>query len=197
MKNSDVSSTVTKRSGGPYYINLVLGKPGGLALILILACIGVYFFGIRGGRFFLVPSASMEPTLMTGDYVVTVREAEYQRGDIVVFRSPEDGGYIVKRIAGLGGDELMVAFGGLYINGLYASEPYIREAMIYSFEDPFVVPPGEVFYLGDNRNYSEDSSTTMTTKPLTDIVGKVIFRYYPYERSGKIRSYPLKSLAEI
>ncbi|MBI2423152.1 MAG: signal peptidase I [Candidatus Hydrogenedentes bacterium] len=165
---------------------------GNLALLL-LALLGVYLFAYRGGRFFLVPSISMEHTLLEGDQIVTLRPAVYRRGDIVVLHDPENPkeDFLVKRITGLGGDSIGVRGGALFLNGTYASEPYIVEPMVYEIADPIAIPEGEVFIMGDNRNYSEDSSSTLQTVPEALLVGKVIFIYFPFERMGPVYSYPL------
>jgi signal peptidase I len=144
-------------------------------------------------RFFEVPSGSMRPTLRESDYLVTLRQSEYRRGDIVVLREPD--GYAVKRIVGAGGDKVMVMDGALFINAGYASEPYIAEPMEYLLA-PLAVPEGHVFVLGDNRNESDDGHLSRTTHPAGDIVGRVRFRYYPYDRWGTVPSYPLRSVSE-
>ena len=87
-----------------------------------------------------VPTGSMKPTIMEGD-VILVNRAAYdlkipfttrhivqfrdpQRGDIVVFKSPEDGTRLVKRIIGLPGERLRVAGDQVWINGeMVAQEP--------------------------------------------------------------------------
>ncbi len=175
---------------------VILGRQGGTIALLLLSLIGVYFFVFRGARFFLVPSASMEPTLMRGDYIATLRERAYRRGDMIVYLDRVNDEYVVKRIAGVAGDVISVKAGALFINGQYASEPYIAEPMRYLIDPPIVVEENRVFVLGDNRNASEDSHVRLNTEPVADIVGRVCFRYYPYERMGVIRSYPLQYLAE-
>ena len=164
-------------------------------LLAVLLLIGVYFFAFRGMRFFAVPSNSMEPTLEPGDQLVTLKYAAYERGDIVVFRT--NGEYMVKRIAAVGGDSLLIAEGALFLNESYASEPYIMEPMVYHVSPPVEVPEGHIFVLGDNRNNSEDSSYDRQTYPVSSIVGKVIFRYYPYARWGRVQSYPLRTADEL
>ncbi len=172
-------------------MRLVFGRVGGqVGLIVFLLLVG-YFFGIRGVRFFRVPSSSMEPTLLRQDQLITLKEPVYRRGDIVVVRDRKNGGYLVKRIAGVGGDVLLVRDGVLYINDRYASEPYIKEPMVYTFPKPVWVPPDRFFLLGDNRNDSDDSSVDYHTVPREDIVGRVVFIYFPYDRWGPVASYPL------
>jgi len=141
-------------------------------------------------RFFLVPSTSMEPMLYPNDYIVTIKAIPYQRGDIVVLRDTHEGGYIVKRLIAFGGETVSLDYGATSINGTYLSEPYILEPMQYGMDSPLTVPPGQVFLLGDNRNNSQDSGRTRETWPAAAIVGKVIFRYYPYLRAGRIYSFP-------
>jgi len=161
-----------------------------VAVVLILI-IG-YLFGLRGMRFFLVPTGSMEPTLLRRDYIVSLTERTYHRGDIVVLRDPtEPGAYLVKRIVGMPGDILSIDGGALFINDAYASEPYILEPMMISLNPPIEVPDGQIWVLGDNRNASEDSLTWGHGIYLDDVVGKVRFIYHPFSRMGSVVSYPL------
>ena len=184
------------------------------------AAVFVYALLFKGMMFFRVPSQSMEPTLIPGDFIVTMPEHDYRRGDIVVLKDPlHKDEYIVKRIAAIGGDKVETGLGYLTINGKYASEPYLREPISYVL-DPITVPGGEVLVLGDNRNESDDASRWLIdpetgkaidatdaysdyvggkrwkrTVPETEIVGKVAYRYLPFKRVGGITSYPLTNAA--
>lgn len=164
-------------------------------MLLLLVLVAGYFFAIRGMRFFVVPSESMLPTLQIGDQIMTLKQDRYERGDVVVLRE-EGRDFIVKRIAGLPGDSLMIMEGALFINEAYASEPYLLEPIQYAMTPAVVVPEGQVFLLGDNRNNSEDSSLHRHGYPMSAIVGKVIFCYFPYARWGEVKSYPLLSVDE-
>jgi len=187
---------------------------------LIFAAIALYFFVWVGVVPFKVPSGSMMPTLVPGDFLFCVPQPAYHRGDIVVLMDPiPPGGYLVKRITGMPGDTVSAENGYLAINGTYASEPYIREPMNYVMP-PRQVPDGEVFVLGDNRNESDDAShwlidpatgdgietndstvdevggeTWKRTVPIDTIVGKVVYIYLPFDRMGPVRSYPLTNVA--
>ncbi len=172
---------------------LLKSHKAGMLVLLVLVYFLLYLFAWRGMRFFLVPSRSMEPTLLREDYLVTLREPEYKRGDIVVIWDAHTAEYLVKRIAGLPGDRVAVRFGALFLNGDYASEPYIAEPMQYRIETPVLVPEDQVFLLGDNRNDSDDSHTHRECDPIKNIVGKVRFIYYPYDRWGPVPSYPLQT----
>jgi signal peptidase I len=187
---------------------------------LVFSIFPIYFFGFRGLTAFKVPTGSMIPTLMPGDFIFALPAEQYRRGDIVVARDPLDSSaYIVKRIVGVPGDSIEVNYGYVSIDGQYASEPYILEPCSYVLE-PEPVPAGEVLLLGDNRNESEDASRWLIdpetghaidasrlssnivdgkrwkrTIPIEEIVGKAVYRYLPLGRIGPIHSYPLTNLA--
>jgi signal peptidase I len=108
-----------------------------------------------------IPSGSMIPTLLVGDYLVTSRLGfDPKRGDIVVFTPPEsyhgNAQDLVKRVVAVGGDEVEGREGALWLNGVRQDEPYVREPLNQDFERR-KIPPGEFFMLGDNRNDSFDS----------------------------------------
>lgn len=175
----------------------------GYAVILVVSLILLYFLVVREMRFFRVPSSSMEPTLLPGDFILTLSESAYHRGDIVVLDDPEiASGYLVKRIAGVAGDRVRLEYGALLINGEYASEPYLPEPVNYTMAEEVLVPEGGVFVLGDNRNHSGDSSNWRENPgwegpclAVETITGKVRYRYLPVNRMRAIRSYPLTNVS--
>jgi len=119
---------------------------------------------------FSIPSASMEPTIMTSDSVigspVLSRQTELKRGDIIVFWHTDENGIrkrLIKRIIGLPGDEIVISSGNLYINEELMTEEYVLEDWS-SWTDPsgnslmsVTVGDNEYFCLGDNRLNSQDS----------------------------------------
>ncbi|MFO7775490.1 MAG: signal peptidase I [Candidatus Hydrogenedentota bacterium] len=167
-------------------------------IILICACILLYFFYGRDMRFFLVPTSSMLPTFQAQDYILTLNADDYERGDLVVLRDPRNlNQYLVKRIVGVGGDEVSVRQGALFVNGSYASEPYILEPYIEYQMEPYIVPENHVFLLGDNRNQSEDSSTWPEPgQPAKRIVGRVQAIYLPFNRMQWVSPYPFTVIPE-
>ncbi|MCU1330114.1 MAG: signal peptidase Serine peptidase [Bryobacterales bacterium] len=99
----------------------------------------------------VIPSGSMEGTLMTGDHVIVDRLAyaphgkaagkalpyeEVQRGDIVVFRYPLDirQNYVKKRVIGTPGDRVRMENGAVIRNGVRVNEPYVQHLPVpYSY----------------------------------------------------------------
>ncbi len=112
-----------------------------------------------------------------------------QRFDVVVCRYPNRGDTnFVKRIVGLPGDSLYISDGYLYVNGEKYEEEYINDEYrvaggsngwsFCSAENPYVVPEGEYFVMGDHRNNSNDSRMQgAITRDM--IVGHVRFVFWP------------------
>lgn len=135
----------------------------------------------------VIPSGSMENTIMTKDRIVAFRLSylfsKPERQDIVILDTPnpnEDKMYL-KRIIGLPGETLNIIDGKIYINDntIPLDEPYIKEEMLGSF-GPYTIPEGHYFVMGDNRNNSIDSRYWQNPFVSEDkILGKAIFRYYP------------------
>lgn len=104
-----------------------------------------------------IPSASMEPGLKEGDFIIGNRLVKkYHRGNVAIFWS-EENKYYIKRIIGVGGDHIVIKDHAVYCNGKKLKEPYIKEEMLTDEELEYTVPKNCYFFLGDNRNYSKDS----------------------------------------
>lgn len=174
-------------------------------VLLAIAIPLLYLLYVRDLRFFQIPTNSMEPTVLPGDYVLSVSQTDYGRGDIVIIEDPDDeGSFLLKRIIGLSGDTISVIGGGLFLNGQYVSEPYRHEFIDYIMA-PYTVKEGEVFVLGDNANWSIDSHNwsgnpddwspgNIRGVPEDTIVGRAEFIYLPWSRQGRLRHYPLASV---
>ena len=139
----------------------------------------------------VIPSASMETTIMTGDRIFGNRLAyktnSPERGDIVIFKYPDDESQLfIKRIIGLPGETLEVKDGAVYINNSDTplDEPYIKVDAVGDF-GPVDIPADSYFMMGDNRNCSADSRFWVNPFVREDkILGKAVFRYY--KQFGKI-----------
>lgn len=128
-----------------------------------------------------VDGFSMMPTLHDGEFVLVNKLAYHlgtaSRGDIIVFRSTTTPDLdLIKRIIGVGGDNIWIANGTVSVNGVVLNEPYIAAAPDYSGK--WTVPDGYLFVLGDNRNDSSDSHA-WGFLPLQNVIGKATFIYWP------------------
>jgi signal peptidase I len=132
----------------------------------------------------LVPTGSMETTIMTGDRVIASRLSYLygspKRGDIVVFKYPDDEKEnFTKRVIGLPGDTVEVKEGNVYISGKKIDEPYLHVKTEGEY-GPFLVPQGSYFMMGDNRNDSLDSRFWKNKYVKRNkILAKVEFEYFP------------------
>ena len=137
-------------------------------------------------RTFTVDGPSMMPTLQDGQRLLvdrlTYRFKEPQRGDVIVFRYPANPRqHFIKRIIGVPGDEIFIAGGTVFVNGVALQEDYINGPMFTGRPfGPVIVQPGTYFVLGDNRNNSEDSrDRRVGLVPRENIVGRAVWRYWP------------------
>ena len=132
----------------------------------------------------IVPSSSMEKTIMTGDRVIGYRLAysfsEPERGDIIIFKFPDDESKLyIKRLIGLPGETVEIKEGKVFVDGEALDEPYLTVTTEGTF-GPYSVPEGHYFMLGDNRNNSADSRYWNNTYLAREkIVGKAVFKYWP------------------
>lgn len=147
----------------------------------------------------VIPSGSMENTIMTGDrlignrltYGINLQIGDKQickklsdpkRFDIIIFKYPDDESILyIKRIIGLPGETVEVKSGNVYINNSKKplDDSFTTEKTIGNF-GPYTVPEGSYFVMGDNRNDSNDSRFWKNTYvKFEQILGKAVFRYYP------------------
>jgi len=160
---------------------------------------------------FKIPSGSMIPTLLVGDHILVNKFLlgtpvdipftnvtlfrmpglkKAQRGDIVVFKYPEDPKRdFIKRVIGVGGDVVMSKDKVVYVNGRRLIEPYTQhvdeEIKPGQFDKrdnfgPVVVPKGAVFVMGDNRDQSYDSRFWGFVED-SEIKGKAIILYWSWD----------------
>jgi len=191
-----------------------------VALALILAFV-IMAWGVQA---FKIPSSSMEPTLLIGDHLlvtksgydlkipfssfkipftewrlpledkVLFRFSDPQRGDIIVFRYPEDRSKdFIKRIVGLPGETIEVRNKRVLINGKLIKDPWghysdrviwHRGATPRDHFGPVKVPPDKYFVMGDNRDHSHDSRFWFGGSggfvPRKDILGRARLIYWSW-----------------
>ena len=160
-----------------------------LLLLIVVFSVSVNVaraFGTYIDKVYTVAGASMAPTLNTfesgsshsGDTVLIDKNADIERGDIIVLISPweeADGSrkLLIKRVIAFGGDRVEIKSGVVYVNGTALVEDYvIRKSNETILE--FQVPDGHVYFLGDNRTNSADSRKDNTTVDMSEVIGKEI-----------------------
>ncbi|MBQ7333650.1 MAG: signal peptidase I [Clostridia bacterium] len=156
-----------------------------LALVLFITSFIIRHSVVVGG--------SMENTLYEGERLL-ISDLFYtpDYGDIIVFQDPETNvkGAVVKRIIGLPGDTIQIKRNGsIYRNGTLLIEEYVFiDEKNYTYQELYVVvPDGELFVMGDHRNNSEDSrSKGFGTIDEDSILGRVLLRFYPFDRFGSV-----------
>lgn len=149
-----------------------------------------------------VKGSSMEPNFNHGDLLfinklsTSIGSPDY--GDIVICEMEDDFAYenIIKRVIGLPGDEIEILENeddeevyDLYVNGELVEEPFLGEPMMTAgnIAYPFEVPENSYFVMGDNRNASTDSrKESVGAIPKENLMGKVVFRLYPFSAFGLI-----------
>jgi signal peptidase I len=153
-----------------------------LGLLKTAAIVAALFFALHAA---LVPRIvlghSMDPTLHNHEWVLLERVSYWlhgpQRGDIVVFKAPDNPGEeYIKRVIGLPGDHVTVLGGRVWINGRPLTEHYIEAPPDYT--DDQIVPAGYLYVLGDNRDNSDDSHV-WGLLPEANIIGHAVAVYWP------------------
>ena len=157
--------------------------------IIAIMLIFTFVFRIVG-----VVGPSMQQTLHEGDWLlVNAFNFRHDRGDIVIITQPNaiegmQSEPIVKRIIAVGGDKLDIDFetASVYVNDKKIDEPYLNTPTTDDeggYLYPMTIPEGMVFVMGDNRQHSTDSRSSLIG--LIDeryILGQVRFRFSPFNQ---------------
>ena len=180
---------------------------------IVIAVILALFIRTWIVQAFKIPTGSMENSLLIGDHllvnkfvfgptstlfeqVVTPTKA-VQRGDILVFKYPEEPERdFIKRVIGLPGETLEVRHKQLYIDGVRLNEPHLQDQMpvlepgLIALDrrdnfGPIAVPADHYFMMGDNRDNSEDSRF-WGPLPHAYVKGKAMIIYWSYEDSRRL-----------
>lgn len=159
-----------------------------IALAFVLAQ-GIKTFLVQP---FVIPTGSMEPTIMIGDRVlaekISLRFGEPEVGDVVVFNDPTGRHeQLIKRVVAVEGQEIDIREGAVYIDGERLDEPYLHgvKTDVGSEPMPQTIPDGYVWLMGDNRPNSGDSRF-LGAQPISAIKGRAVATYWPLGRIGKL-----------
>ena len=151
------------------------------AVAVLVATIWMPVLQIYGG--------SMTPTLNEGDIVVSIKGSDFEPGDLVAFYLGNK--ILVKRcIAGPGQWVNIDEDGNVSVDGKLLEEPYLTEKSLggSNIELPYQVPDNRYFCMGDHRSTSVDSRhTEIGCVSEEQIVGKIVFRVFPFREFGKLK----------
>ncbi len=175
-------------------------------LIAVLIALFIRTFVVQA---FKIPSSSMEPTLLVGDYLLVnkfiyglripftnTKIFQYkkpQRGDIIVFIYPKDHSKdFIKRAIGTEGEKVQIIHNKIYINDRLIDDPwghFIRTGWLESLQGienfgPVVVPKDSLFVMGDNRDNSQDSRFWGYVD-LNAVLGKAFIIYFSWNGNAE------------
>mgnify|MGYP000854969082 FL=1 len=165
-----------------------------IAIAAIIAIIIVQFIKPT-----IVKETSMEPNFYENNYLFVFKMSyklggEPKKGDVIVFKSnleTKDGKkkLLIKRVIGVPGDTVDIKDGEVYLNGKKDNQQYTKDGTTTGRIDNMKVPKGKLFCMGDNRTVSIDSrSDRVGLVKEEDVVGKVVFRLFPFNKIGTIKN---------
>lgn len=133
-----------------------------------------------------VTGTSMTPTMLNDELIICSKRSNFKNGDIVAFYFNNK--ILLKRVIGVAGDVIDIKDdGSVYVNNQLLDEPYLSEKSFgeCDIELPYQVPDNRIFVMGDHRSTSIDSRSSSVGAIADEyIIGKVIFRVWPFERIG-------------
>ncbi len=179
---------------------------------ILIAAILALFIRTFVFQAFKIPTGSMEPNLLVGDHIIVnkfvygptgsgdggllVPTADINRGDVIVFRAPQEPDKdFIKRVVAVGGDKVEMRNGIVYVNDEPVDEPYAhytnkRRRGRFA---PLWVPEDNYYCLGDNRDNSRDSRYWGTV-PRELVKGRAILVYWSFE--APTRTFFVSGLTE-
>lgn len=164
--------------------NLLLENIFELSKIVLIAFVVSLFIKNNVVACAVVPTGSMETTIMTDSRIIINRLAYMnstpQRGDIVSFICPDETDTLfLKRVMGLSGETIEGIAGQIYINGKPLEQDY-TDIIFQNDFGPFTIPEGCYFMMGDNRNNSWDSRYWVNTFVSREAIsGRAEIEFYP------------------
>jgi len=164
-----------------------------IVIIALLIVIPIRYFLFQP---FIVKGESMRPNFESGDYLIidqiSYRFREPQRGEIVVFRYPQNFSQrYIKRIIGLPEETIEIKDGKIIIyqrdgqSWILNESSYLSDFIFTSGDIKITLAENEYFVLGDNRYFSADSRKFGPFSK-KDIIGRVFLRVWPFTIFTKI-----------
>jgi len=182
----------------PQFLKKFLSSSWEVVEVGVIAFVAVFFIRSFLVQPFLVSGASMEPTFSNGDYllidVLTYRFRNPERGEVIVFRYPDNESvFFIKRIIGLPGERIVVRDGAITIYEAGGSElrriseTYLSPDVVTGGEGDITLGADEYFLMGDNRSFSFDSRNWGPAKR-REVVGLVRLRILPIIKAQAFQS---------
>jgi signal peptidase I len=144
-----------------------------------------------------VRETSMMPTLQEYNFLFLSKQSyhfgEPKHDDIIVFHTKlktqtGDEKMLIKRVIGLPGDTITIEDGKVYIDGKEQDQSFTLDGYTSGYVKDLVVPDGELFVMGDNRQNSIDSrDPNVGFVKIDDVYGKAVFRLYPFNEIGPLK----------
>ncbi len=179
---------------------------GEAILIAVVLALFIRTFVVQA---FKIPSGSMKPTLLVGDHILVnkfiygvklpfsditlIPVKEPKRGDIMVFKFPEDPKKdFIKRAIAVAGDTVEIRNKKVYINDKPIEDPYGTHLDHHFIPGgarprdnlgPVTVPPNSFFVMGDNRDHSYDSRFWGFVN-LSAVKGKAFIIYWSWDKEN-------------
>lgn len=127
-----------------------------------------------------VSGSSMEPALSSGDILLLLKTRHYHSGELCCISWQNK--MLLKRIIGMPGDSISIdADGDVFVNGQQLDEPYVQNKCLGECDIafPYTVPEGQLFIMGDQRDTSIDSrSTVIGCVEYDQMIGKVLCKVW-------------------
>ena len=128
-----------------------------------------------------IAGTSMEPNLNDGDIVVLAKTDKLETGDLCAFYYSNK--ILIKRVIATPGDYLWIESDGtVFVNGVALDEPYVQEKSLgeCDIEFPYQVPENAFFMMGDQRETSIDSrSSVIGCISAEHTIGKILCKFWP------------------
>ena len=165
---------------GVYYRKSLRGT---ISVLIVVAAVSVLI-----ATLFLpilqISGDSMSPTFEDGEIVVLFKTASFKRGDEIGFYY--QGKILLKRVIAEPGDTVVIdSDGNVYVNAELLEEDYVLEKSLgdSDIEFPYTVPEQSYFVLGDKRDNSVDSrSSVIGCIQSEQIIGRVFLRVWPLNK---------------